>query len=94
MAQISSKEIRRQQRKRRRKLSAKRSCPFCPDGCNRSPRPVYVDYKDIPTLQSMVDRQGRILSHRKTGACAKYQHAVRRAVLRARFLGLIPYVGD
>lgn len=89
---MSVKDLQRRRRKRQRKLKAKRRCPFCPDGCNRSPRPIYVDYKDTGTLKSFVDRNGRMMPGRRTGACAKYQRAVRKAVLRARFLGLMPYI--
>lgn len=81
-------------RKKRARLKKKLRCRFCPNGCDRSPRPVYVDYKDLKTLRTMVDREGRILSRRRTGNCAKYQRAVRRAILRARFIGLLPYVAE
>ncbi len=79
-------------RKKRARLKRKLTCRFCPDG--RIPRPVYVDYKDVKTLKQMVDREGRILPRRRTGTSAIYQRAVRRAVLRARFIGLLPYVAD
>jgi small subunit ribosomal protein S18 len=42
----------------------------------------------------MVDREGNMLPRRKTGNCAKYQRAVREAVIRARFIGLLPYVAE
>ena len=42
----------------------------------------------------MVNREGHILSRRRTGNCAKYQRAVRQAVLRARFIGLLAYVAE
>jgi len=65
-------------------------CRFCTrDGC---PRPVYVDYKDIKTLKVMITRNGHLQARRRTGNCAKFQRAVRDAVLRARFMGLLPYV--
>jgi small subunit ribosomal protein S18 len=35
-----------------------------------------------------------MLSRRETGSCAKYQRAVREAILRARFVGLLPYVAE
>lgn len=93
MSSYTRTDIRRI-RKRRARLKKKLKCRFCPDGCDRSPRPVYVDYKDLKTLRSMVDREGQILSRRRTGNCAKYQRAVRRAILRARFVGLLPYVSE
>jgi small subunit ribosomal protein S18 len=81
-------------RKKRARLKKKLRCRFCPDGCDHSPRPVYVDYKDLRTLRLMLDREGHILSRRRTGSCAKYQRAVRSAILRARFMGLLPYVPE
>ncbi|MCY2964615.1 MAG: 30S ribosomal protein S18 [Planctomycetota bacterium] len=65
-------------------------CRFCTrEGC---PRPVYVDYKDIKTLKVMITRDGHMLARRRTGNCAKFQRAVRDAILRARFMGLLSYV--
>ncbi|HTN04344.1 30S ribosomal protein S18 [Planctellipticum variicoloris] len=81
-------------RKKRARLKKKLRCRFCPNGCDKSPRPVFVDYKDLKTLRTMIDREGNMLSRRKTGSCAKYQRAVREAILRARFVGLLPYVAE
>ncbi|MEX0716782.1 MAG: 30S ribosomal protein S18 [Planctomycetaceae bacterium] len=93
MSLLSRGEIRKRRRKKAR-LKKKLRCRFCPNGCDRSPRPVYVDYKDLKTLRTMIDREGHIVSRRRTGNCAKYQRAVRRAVMRARFIGLLPYVSE
>ncbi len=79
-------------RKRRARLRKKLTCRFCPDGV--IPRPVYVDYKDIKTLKQLVDRGNRILPRRRTGTSAIYQRAVRKAVMRARFIALLPYVSE
>ena len=51
-----------------------------------------VDYKDLRTLKVMITRDGHVLARRRTGNCAKFQRAVRRAILRARYMGLLPYV--
>ncbi|MFO0949311.1 MAG: 30S ribosomal protein S18 [Planctomycetota bacterium] len=67
-------------------------CRFCrPEGC---PRPAYVDYKDIETLKRMMSGHGKVLSRRRTGNCAAFQRAVGTAIKRARFMGLLPYVGE
>ncbi len=55
---------------------------------------MYVDYKDIELLKKMVNRQGRIVGRRKSGCAAASQHAVSSAIKRARFMGLMPYVGE
>ncbi len=91
MNQTSKADIRRIRRKRAR-LRKKMNCRFCVDGV--IPRPVYVDYKDVKTLKQLIDRQGRILPRRRTGTSAIYQRAVRAAIMRARFIGLLPYVSE
>ncbi|MEM9366901.1 MAG: 30S ribosomal protein S18 [Planctomycetota bacterium] len=58
------------------------------------PRPMYVDYKDVELLSKMVNRQGRIMGRRKSGCTAVSQHAITAAVKRARFMALLPYVGE
>ncbi len=66
--------------------------PIYVDGVR--PRPMYVDYKDIDLLSKLVNRHGRIVGRRKTGCSAVSQHAVTEAIKRARFMALLPYVGD
>ncbi len=78
----------------RRKLGKGRRnrCPFCTkEGC---PRPAFVDYKDVPTLKKMCNNQGKMVSRKRSGTCAAFQRAVKDAVKRARFLALLPYVGE
>jgi small subunit ribosomal protein S18 len=55
---------------------------------------MYVDYKDLDLLTKLTNRHGRIVSRRKTGCHAASQHAVAKAIKRARFMALLPYVGD
>ncbi len=88
----ASKADIRKIRKKRARLKRKMKCRFCPDGV--IPRPVYVDYKDVKTLRQLVDREGRISPRRRTGTSAIYQRAVRKAIMRARFIGLMPYVNE
>ena len=60
----------------------------------RQPRPMYVDYKNLDLLAKLTNRHGRIVSRRKTGCHAASQHAIARAIKRARFMALMPYRGD
>lgn len=53
---------------------------------------VYVDYKDTETLKRMLSGNGKILSRKRTGASAMEQRMVARAVKRARYMALLPYV--
>ena len=66
--------------------------PVCVDGVR--PRPMYVDYKDLDLLSKLTNRHGRIVSRRKTGCQAASQHAVSKAIKRARFMALLPYSGS
>jgi small subunit ribosomal protein S18 len=78
----------------RRKIgrNSKNRCRFCTkEGC---PRPAYVDYKDVATLKKMCDNQGKMMSRKRTGNCATFQRAVKDAIKRARFMALLPYVGE
>ena len=79
-------------RKRRTKTKAKKKDPLFVDG--KRPRPMYVDYKDTEMLKKLVNRHGRIVGRRKTGCTAVSQHAVSKAIKRARFMALLPYVGE
>lgn len=60
----------------------------------KRPRPMYVDYKDVDLLKKLINRHGRIVSRRKTGCSAVSQHAVSKAIKRARFMALLPYTGE
>jgi len=52
----------------------------------------HVDYKDTELLTQFINPHGRILSRRRTNLSAKQQRAVERAIKRARFMGLLPYI--
>ena len=63
-----------------------KSCPFC-EG-----RVHYVDYKDDRTLGRFITDHGKILPSRLSGVDARHQRQLSRAVKKARFLALLPYV--
>ncbi len=69
-----------------------RKDPLFVDG--QRPRPMYVDYKDVDFLKKLVSRHGRIVGRRKSGCSAVSQRSVTEAIKRARFMALLPYVGD
>lgn len=71
---------------------AKKKDPIFVDG--KRPRPMYIDYKDVELLGKLTNRQGKLIGRRKTGCTAVSQHAVERAVKRARFMALLPFVAD
>jgi small subunit ribosomal protein S18 len=53
---------------------------------------IYIDYKDTESLRRTLSGNGKILSRKRTGANAMEQRMLARAVKRARYLALLPYV--
>jgi len=53
---------------------------------------VYIDYKDTESLRKTMSGNGKILSRKRTGATAMEQRMLAKAVKRARFMALLPYV--
>ncbi|HZL87660.1 MAG TPA: 30S ribosomal protein S18 [Pirellulaceae bacterium] len=79
-------------KKRKPRIKIKKKDPIFVDG--ERPRPMFVDYKDVELLKKLVNRHGKIVSRRKTGCGALSQHHVAQAIKRARFMALLPYVGE
>ncbi len=79
-------------KKAKPRAKVKRKDPIYIDGVR--PRPMYVDYKDLELLGKLVNRQAKIIGRRKSGCTAASQHAVTSAIKRARFMALLPYVGE
>ena len=55
---------------------------------------IYIDYKDTESLRKMLSGNGKILNRKRTGANAMEQRMLARAVKRARYMGLLPYVSS
>ena len=53
---------------------------------------VYIDYKDTESLRKMLSGNGKIQTRKRTGASAMEQRMLARAVKRARYMALLPYV--
>jgi len=66
----------------------RKSCPF--SGSN-APK---IDYKDTKTLTRYLSERGKIVPSRITAVSAKKQRELAKAIKRARFLALIPYVSQ
>ena len=73
----------KKRRKRRPKV-----CNFCVD------KVTSVDYKEIDKLKKYVTDRGKIVPRRVTGACAKHQRQLTRAIKRARIIALLPFTSD
>ena len=64
----------------------RKTCPF--SGAN-APK---IDYKDVRLLQRYISERGKIVPSRITAVRPKKQRELAKAIKRARFLGLLPYV--
>ena len=49
-----------------------------------------IDYKDHELLRKFMTEQGKILPGRTTGTSALQQRKLKRAIRRARVMGLLP----
>jgi len=59
-------------------------CPFCKGN-------MKIDYKDASMLSRYISSQGKIMSRRRSRACAKHQRSLAQAIKRARYLAMLPY---
>lgn len=48
-----------------------------------------IDYKDAELLRKFMTERGKIMSRRYTGVSSKQQREVKRAIRRARVMGLL-----
>ena len=64
-----------------------RVCQFCTD------KSVHIDYKEYELLRRYVTEEGKIRPRRQTGACARHQRDLARAIKLARHLALLPFTG-
>ena len=64
----------------------RKTCPFTGENAQT------VDYKDVKLLQRYISERGKIVPARITAVSLKKQRELARAIKRARFLALIPYV--
>jgi len=76
-----------QRRRKTRKTAMAAKCRFCRENATD------IDYKDLNVLFKMVTSQGKQFARKRTGNCAKHQRMSRRAIKRARFIGLLPFAG-
>jgi small subunit ribosomal protein S18 len=92
MAKVSAKAKQkvRLKRSRRKKKKSQRSkvCRLTVD------RVVYIDYKDAGMLKHYITERGKIIPRRITGATAKHQRMLTRAIKLARQIALLPYTSD
>ena len=66
----------------------RKTCPFSGDNAPKN------DYKDTKLLSRYISERGKIVPSRITAVSAKKQRELARAIKRARFLALLPYVSQ
>jgi small subunit ribosomal protein S18 len=64
----------------------RKTCPFS------APNAPKIDYKDVKLLQRFISERGKMVPSRITAVSAKKQRALARAIKRARYIGLLPYI--
>jgi small subunit ribosomal protein S18 len=64
----------------------RKTCPFT------GPNAPKIDYKDTRLLSRYISERGKIVPSRITAVSAKKQRELAKAIKRARFLGLLPYL--
>lgn len=53
----------------------------------------YIDYKQVRLLTKYITPHGKMAGAKRTGLCTQNQRQLMIAIKRARFLGLLPYIG-
>ena len=64
----------------------RKTCPFS------GPNAQKIDYKDVRTLQRYISERGKMVPSRITAVSGKKQRELAKAIKRARYLALIPYI--
>lgn len=66
----------------------RKTCPFSGE------KAQVIDYKDPKLLMRFVSERGKIVPSRISAVSQRKQRELARAIKRARFLALLPYVSE
>ncbi len=69
-------------------VKKKKECPFTAAGVKT------IDYKDTETLKQFITERGKILARRITGVSFFHQQLLKKAIKRARYMALLPFVAE
>ena len=69
-------------------LRRKKACSFSGEDA------LQIDYKDVKLLSRYISEKGKIIPSRITSVSAKKQRELARAIKRARYIALLPFVAD
>ena len=73
-------------RRKRSRRPRKNRCRFCRDKVQA------VDHKNLEDLQRLMSSEAAVFGKKRSANCSRHQRMVKRAVKRARFLALLPYL--
>lgn len=75
-----------QRKNKRKNVVMHRNCPFCYANKHE------INYKDTELLRRYLSSFGKIVSRKRSGVCVWHQRKLARAIKRARFMALLPYI--
>lgn len=75
-------------KKKPKRPEVKRPCRFTKDEI------FEIDYRELDVLRRYLSSQGKIQPLKKNSIASCYQRQLGTAIKRARYLALLPYVGD
>ena len=52
---------------------------------------IFVDYRDVDTLQRLLTPNGKVQARKRTGLSAREQRLAAQAVKRSRYMALLPF---
>jgi small subunit ribosomal protein S18 len=64
----------------------KKTCPFS------GPNAPAIDWKDVRLMGRYVSERGKIVPSRITAVCTTKQRELAKAIKRARYMALLPYL--
>jgi len=62
------------------------NCYFCQKGIEE------IDFRETEIIRKFLSALAKIKSKKKTGLCSRHQRNLAKAIKKARFLGLLPFV--
>lgn len=71
---------------RKKKIVVDLKCPLCESGVG------FLSYKDVYQLKKYTSVRGKIIGRDKSGMCARHQRQLSKAIKKARYMALLPYV--
>jgi small subunit ribosomal protein S18 len=66
----------------------RKKCRMCTDDM------VQIDYKNTDFLRNYITERGKMIPRRITGACAKHQRVITRAIKKGRESGFLPFIAE